>query len=64
VSKVWQAEVGERNPPFIVPTCCSGDMMRFAPATIAASQSPFLMAVTAWWRAYIVDEHAVSNVKL
>ena len=39
-SNVWQVDVGDKTPPFIVPRCCSGEVIRFAPATIAASHSP------------------------
>jgi hypothetical protein len=64
VSNVWQVEVPERTPAFIVLMCCSGDWMRFTPATMAASQSPASRAVQAAWRAYSEDEQAVSRTTL
>lgn len=49
-SNVWHVEVGERTPPFIVPRCCSGAVIKLAAATMAPSHSPFFMALTALWR--------------
>lgn len=46
------------------PMCSSGDMIKFALATMALSQSPTLIAFKAWWRAKMDEEHAVSTVKL
>src|SRR5258706_2284604 len=63
-SKVWQVEVRERTPPFIVAKCCSGDWIRLALATMAPSHSRFSSAVQAICKQYSEEEQAVSMTKL
>lgn len=63
-SNVWQVDVGERTPPFIVSICCSGAIIRLAAATTALSQSPALIAEIAVCRQYREEEHAVFSVRL
>lgn len=46
-SNVWQVDVPESTPAFIVPRCCSGDCIKLAPATTAPSHSPLSSAVHA-----------------
>ena len=63
-SKVWQIDVGDTAPSFVVSSCPSGPSIKLLPTTMAESQSPHRRAVTAICKAYIEDEHAVSKVTL
>lgn len=58
-SNVRHRDVGDRTPSLAVFMCWSGVRIRLEPPTKAASQSWFLMAEQAMWRAASEEEQAV-----
>ena len=64
ISKVWHVEVPLIMPALTAPMDTSGDCIRLAPPTNAASHSPARSAAQAWCKAKKDEEHAVSIVTL